>query len=118
MENAMNEEHRREHRAEPEAVVTVEDQVGGGPLGELVNITADGLMLLTDSEVETGSLFQMKLYGTTFDGTTIEFNVGAECVWSRNAGSPDRFWSGYHIIDASEEANDAIVKLLDHYSAT
>lgn len=118
MENAMPEEHRSHQRTKPEAVITIKNMVSGEPLGELVNITAEGLMLLTDEFIENGSIYQMVLYGTTFEGKQVEFNVGAECVWSRNAGTQDRFWSGYHIIDASQQAKEIIASLIEEYAVS
>ena len=85
-------------------------------IGELANITVEGLMIISDQEMSTNSIFQfcLELPETVHGQAKIE--LGVDCLWSRSAENLNRYWSGYQIIDASPEALKTIDALIGGYS--
>lgn len=95
--------------------IVIKDQITGKVFGELINITTEGLMIISDHEIETGSIFQLVLHlSEPVEGeTTIE--LGADCLWCRKVENFTRFWGGFQIIDASEKAISQIDILIEYF---
>lgn len=108
-------QQRKLQRHEISSTVTIEDMVTGSMVGELVNITAEGLMLITDHEMDTNSIFQFALHLPEAIEGGNRIALGVDCLWCRQAENFDRFWSGYQIIDASPAALRAIATLIARY---
>ncbi len=105
---------RKLERRELNEAVLIHDLINGGPFGELVNITAEGLMLITDREVETQAIFQMGLQLPEQLEGSDQLVIGADCLWCRRAENFHRYWAGFQIIDASDKALaqiDALIRL-------
>ena len=95
-----NQERRRLERHEVTSQVDAVDRITGQPVGRLVDIHSEGLMLITGSQVEVGNIYQLSLKK---DGG-IWLEVGVDCLWKNPANGEDRFWAGFRVIDASDEA--------------
>ncbi len=95
---------RKSSRKIVDEVLEVSDQITGTRLGRVVNISAEGLMLLTQEPIVAGSIYQLKMELPNTGGDdpqTIAF--GAEAVWTTEAGQPESFWTGFRIIDISSD---------------
>lgn len=112
----MSSQNRKLQRREIGRTVRIRDVITDARVGELVNITTEGMMIISDREVVTNSIFQLKLeLPEPIDGhDTID--VGVDCLWCRTADNFGRFWSGYQIIDASPEAISTIEALIANYA--
>lgn len=107
---------RKLERKELSQTITIEDTINGGVFGELVNITREGLMVMTDREIETQAIFQLALQlPETLHGSD-QLVLGADCLWCRRAENFYRYWAGFQIIDASEQALAQIDALIDLYA--
>ncbi|MCU7877424.1 MAG: PilZ domain-containing protein [Candidatus Thiodiazotropha sp. (ex. Lucinoma kazani)] len=84
-------------------VLVVADQITGSHIGRVVNISAEGLMLLSEEPVITGSVYQLDLILTSQVNDSNKISFGAEAVWCTEASQPDSFWSGFHIIDIGSD---------------
>jgi hypothetical protein len=95
---------RRLERRTISKSIKITDQMTGKAFGELINVTTEGLMIISDNEIETGSIFQLVLHldEPMEEETTIE--LGADCLWCRKVENFTRYWGGFQIIDASEKA--------------
>jgi hypothetical protein len=97
----------REQRQTPRTVVDqileVNDQVTGTSLGRVVNISAEGFMLLSEEPVITGSVYQLSLIAPQPSEMKEPIKFGAEVVWCTEASQPESYWSGFHIIDISND---------------
>jgi hypothetical protein len=112
----VSEQQRKLQRQQITTTVTIENVLTGTASGELVNITAEGLMMISDHEVDTNSIFQFALIlPEAIDGSR-RIELGVDCLWCRKAEIFDRYWSGYQIIDASPQALRAIEVLIDRYA--
>lgn len=107
---------RRLERKELNQSIVVLDTINGGVFGELVNVTTEGLMVMTDREIETQAIFQLALELPEPIKGAHQIVVGADCLWCRSAENFSRYWAGFQIIDASEQALTQLEVLLDLYA--
>lgn len=112
----MSEHNRRLERKELNATIGVRNVITNDVIGELVNLTIEGLMIISDREMDTNSIFQFQLLLPEAINGSDTLDIGVDCLWCRGAENFDRYWSGYQIIDASPEAVAAIETLLTQYS--
>ncbi len=112
----MSEHHRKHQRQELNTTILIRNAMNRDFIGELVNITVEGLMIISDQEMSTNSIFQFSLeLPEPINGMT-HIDLGVDCLWSRSAENVDRHWSGYQIIDASPEALETIDALISGYA--
>jgi hypothetical protein len=107
---------RRLERKELIQPIAVNDTINGGVFGELVNITTEGLMVMTDREIETQAIFQLALQLPEMMAGSDILVLGADCLWCRRAENFYRYWAGFQIIDASDHAVEQIEALINLYS--
>ena len=107
---------RKLERKEINQTIDVIDIINGGKFGELINITVEGLMVMTETEIPTQSIYQLsiKLPVELHGSNTVE--LGADCLWCRKDENFHRFWAGFQIIDASDTAVKQIEELIEAYS--
>ncbi|MES9939605.1 MAG: PilZ domain-containing protein [Candidatus Thiodiazotropha sp. 6PLUC2] len=97
---------RQTPRKVADQILELHDKVSGSSLGRLVNISAEGLMLLSQEPMITGSVFQLSLIDPQSKDKPTDFS--AEVVWCTEASQPDSYWSGFRIL---EIANDDILHI-------
>jgi hypothetical protein len=95
--------------------ISITNQLTGEAFGELINITTEGLMIISDEDIETGSIFQLVLNLAEPIDDEMSIELGADCLWCRKVENLTRFWSGFQIIDASEKAVQQIEALIDSF---
>lgn len=96
-------EKRKAPRKIANEVLEVFDQVTGTQLGRVVNISAEGLMLLSSEQFHIGSVFQVDLRLPRLIKGHSKISFGAEVVWTTQAAQPGSFWTGLRMIDISED---------------
>lgn len=111
----MSEYKRSRERKEINQVIPITDVINDREIGELINITVEGIMMISDENIETQSIFQysLKLPGPINGLETLE--IGVDCLWCRKAEDYSRYWAGFQIIDASAETIAVIENLIEHY---
>lgn len=106
---------RKLERFELNETITIDDVINGGRFGEVLNVTTEGLMVMTEKEIPTQSIYQLRLnLPVAINGSTI-IELGADCLWCRQTENFHRHWAGLHIIDASDEAMAQLEQLIEHY---
>ena len=96
-------DQRRYDRKAPSSVVPVIDALTGERMGQIGNLSPEGLMLIAQNFIEQGALFQIEFTLTDRDQQEHTFDVGAFCLWCSAAKSRDTFWAGFEIMDISEQ---------------
>jgi hypothetical protein len=96
-------EQRHSQRKVANEILIIADQIAGTQIGRVVNISAEGLMLLSDEPMVTGSVYQLDLILPNPKNDQEKIPFAAEAVWCTEASQPDSFWSGFHIIDIAAE---------------
>lgn len=102
-------EQRRAPRKPVGAGVVAIDVMTERPLGNLCNISANGLMLLGNREPVSGGVYQARLSLPGAAGTT---ELGLQEQWHEAATTPGQFWSGYRIIAIAKGQNGVLERWL------
>lgn len=88
------------------------DRNSNTPAGRLIDITTNGLMLMSESSFKQGDIFnlKMKLPDDIRQNTDIHFDV--KCMWSKTADNKDFFDSGFSFVNISDENVEIISSLI------
>ena len=105
----MSKEYRKNKRVKPNVNIEIFDVIVGTKLGEILNISRDGLLVASNKSVEIGEMFQTDW---TFSARGMKnIAVGLECLWAE-----DQFTNfslcGFHIIDISEDDQTILDRII------
>jgi len=96
--------------------VNVVNHRDGSILGRLVNITTEGLMLVSNEPLATDTLYQVVLPLPEKAGVEKQIELGMDCLWtSPTSPDADMYWTGCHIIDISDEMSGRLTALIDSF---
>lgn len=88
------------------------DAHSGDVLGELVNLSVDGLMIVSPKFIASGTLCQLRI-PLICSGASVEIHIGVESLWCEDANDSGAYWTGFQIIDIAPEHQailDAVVE--------
>lgn len=104
---------RSQKRIEVSEVIRVVDRQTGTTIGQLVNISEDGLMILSTEPVAENCIFQLSLEFSEDSENAAggPLPIGVESLWINSSGDQSQHWVGFYIIDISESDQQRI-KLL------
>jgi hypothetical protein len=91
-------EQRRAPRKRPNYIVNVTDTITGRPLGQLGNLSSNGMLLISQHTPRSEAIFQVCLPLPSHDGTSPTIEIGIQEQWHEPAATPGQIWSGYRII--------------------
>ncbi len=111
-------EKRKSARKIADEVLQVSDKITGTQIGRVVNISAEGLMLLSQEPIVMGSVYQLEMDIPEGGGDIKHVAFGAEAVWTTEATQPDSYWTGFRIIDISSEDVLSIDDLIMEWHST
>ena len=98
------EEMRKSERIDVTEVVRVIDKPSGEEIGQLVNISEEGIMIMGSQPIAENSIMQLSLVY----GDAPEMSIGVESLWSQSGSEDTNYWTGFYIIDISEEDQQRI----------
>jgi PilZ domain len=104
-------EMRSHERFEVSRVVHVTDLHTGHELGQLVNYSEQGIMIVGTQPVAENSVFQLSLLLEDADASQ-SIELGVESLWSNSTQDRSCCWTGFYIIDISEESQARLTTLL------
>lgn len=81
--------------------VKVMNQETGNVLGRVVDITADGLMLVVSSAIEVGRQFDFRIILPRMVEGKVDIVVKAEAVWCKQDTNPRYFKVGFRFENIS-----------------
>ncbi len=96
-------EMRSHSRADVSEVIRVLDRQTGTDLGRLVNISEEGFMLLGSQPVSENSVLQLSLEFESGENNTSPILIGVESLWCHSSNDQTQYWTGFYIIDISDE---------------
>ena len=98
-------DNRGQKRIEVSEVIRVVDRQTGSTIGQLVNISEDGLMLMGAEPVPENSIYQLSLEFAADSASAAggPVMVGVESLWCHSSSDQAQHWSGFYIIDISEQ---------------
>lgn len=82
-------------------------------LGNLVDISTKGIMVVSDKQVEPGKKYRLKMVlPDTLEGSKeVEFDV--ESRWCQNDANRDFYDTGFELLDPHSEFLDAVDRLVE-----
>jgi hypothetical protein len=110
----MDDERRLHTRHHIEVQLEVFDLHSGQRLGRIVDLSADGFMLFSDTLLAADELIACRLVTEQEIDGVCEITLGADCLWSRAGANGQSCWAGFHIIDLAEDQAAALETLLKH----
>ena len=91
------------------------DQETDQIIGHAVNISNEGILLISEKPIKTEVLFQLKMFlPEKFEGSRY-FEFSAVSKWSREDENPDFYNTGFHLNKVSTEAVQVIKRLIDKF---
>jgi hypothetical protein len=101
-------EMRKTERFDVTGVVRIIDKPTGRDIGQLVNISEEGIMIMGTEPIADNSIMQVTLvFDSSADGKP-EISIGVESLWSHTGGEDAKYWTGFYIIDISEQDRERI----------
>jgi len=91
------------------ANISIHDKIADKSMGTIGNLSETGFMLVTGNQIEIDSVFQLELEDNS-SGQKIQ--IGAVCLWNSETSTQQMFWSGFHIIDISSEAEEILKEIV------
>jgi len=95
--------------------IHVQDVNTGHNLGLAVNLSSEGIMLLTPEPIESNLVYQLELKlkkplrGHGF------LQIGVESMWCSSSNERNHYWAGFRVIDISLETIELIESLIDSW---
>ena len=91
------------------------DNESGANIGHLVDITTQGIMMISEEVIPAGKdfSFKMQLPATITGREEIRFN--ARCLWCKKDFNPDFYVSGYQINEITSQEVKTITALINAY---
>ena len=103
---------RRQERKKLSQPIHIHDVINDSNFGELVNVTTEGMMIMTKQAYKPSSIFQLELTLPMVLEDSDKLQLGADCLWCSDAQLPGRYWCGFYIIDISELALKQLEQLI------
>ena len=105
---------RGKRRRTLNGVVNIVNQMDEQILGRLVNVTTEGLMLVSPRSLATDTLYQVILALPEPVNGVQQIELGMDCLWtSPTDPTADMYWSGCHIIDISDTMLEHLTVLIE-----
>jgi hypothetical protein len=94
-------EHRRSKRKPPDQPIEVVNAMTGHVVGQIGNLSCDGMMLVANEPLRDDALYQFAFSLPDAGGEKNAIEVGMHEQWSEPGGA-NQHWGGFRIIDISE----------------
>jgi len=82
-------------------------------LGHLVNVTTEGIMLLSESPLAVDQDYRLNMAVPLGDGAVEEIELEARSVWTKADEDPHFYNTGFQITDAPDESMETISALIE-----
>lgn len=80
----------------------ITDVISGEALGQLVNLSGEGLMIASTCHIPCNTIRQIRVPLVKND-REVEIGVGVESLWCEHDSDSGMHWTGFQIIDISPE---------------
>jgi len=105
--NAQYSEQRRTRRVTIPGHPQILDANSGNVLGQLVNLSVDGLMSVSPRGIDGATVYQVRIALLVGD-QSVEIQLGIESLWCEDANESGAYWTGFQIIDVSPEHQEIL----------
>ncbi len=104
-------ERRKISRRKCNRLMTLVDRNTTKNIGSLVDISVEGILLLSNEPVELNRILQLTLELPEDLNGQKSISFGAESLWSEHVIAMKQYWTGFRIIDISAENIERIESL-------
>lgn len=107
-------EKRKHKRVAPSAEgwqAKLNDALTGQKLGEVVNLSPGGVMIMASKALEIESLYQVECLATGPNEGHGQFSAGVMVLWRAEANQKGSFWVGLKIIDIDPQSLECMSEL-------
>ncbi|MDE2155314.1 MAG: PilZ domain-containing protein [Xanthomonadaceae bacterium] len=97
-------EQRRARRKPVNFAAVVTDAITEQPFGQLGNLSATGMLLISPAAPNSEAIYQLRLPLPGSDGAQPQYiEAGVQEQWHEHAASAGKVWAGYRIIAIGED---------------
>jgi len=93
---------RRAPRKQPDKAVPVTDTMTGRVVGQLGNLSNEGMLLLAEHPMTDAAIYQLAFELRGPDGRVSPFEIGMQELWADPATASGQVWIGFRFIDIAE----------------
>ena len=111
-----NSDMRRYERRHLVFYLRVFDGMSNRVIGHIADISARGLMLITDDPVEVNENYRLRLRLPAELGEKEEILINATSRWCKPDVNPDFYITGFQLYDLSEELEEYLQRLVKEFS--
>jgi len=104
---------RRSMRKQVSEALAVTDCMGGGSLGRIGNLSAEGLMLISPRPVYERHVYQIRFPLPGVGASAPQLEAGIQCLWAEAASGDGAHWAGCQIVSISPEHQDLLEAWLE-----
>lgn len=105
----MSKEYRRNKRVKPNVNIDIFDVIIGTKIGEVLNVSRDGLLVASKTIITIGEMFQTEWHFSARGLRNI--SIGLECLWAENQYT-NLCLCGFFIIDISEDDQQILDRII------
>jgi hypothetical protein len=105
----MSKEYRKTKRVKPNVDIDIVDMIIGTKLGDVLNISSDGLLASCQSKIQVGEMFQTEWHFAARGMKSIA--VGLECLWAETQYT-NVCLCGFYIIDISQDDQNILDRII------
>lgn len=108
-------ERRKLQRQQLIYYLRVLDPESGTLLGHLVNITTEGIMLISEHSIETAKRFRLRMMLPRSIDDVSEIELKAQSVWCDRDINPAFFDTGFRLVDVGDKEKKIIENLIQNF---
>lgn len=97
-------ESRRARRRRVETRVEVVDVMTGELVGQVANVSENGLLMLARAPLGEDCLYQLRFSLPSREEGYIPVDVGAHLLWAREAAAAGQWWVGARFLSVTDES--------------
>ena len=86
-------------------------------MGYLVDISGDGIMVITQESVDPNTVFHLRMIFPAKIGGRRHLDFDAKSLWCRDDVKAGYYHSGLEFLDVSQEDRDTIELLIDEFGS-
>ena len=105
---------RRVARKRPDVSLRVTDAMTGEVVGQLGNLSMDGMMLIAQSPINEDALYQFTFQLPNSYGQLRPIEVGAHQLWADAPAVNGQAWIGFRFIDVAPDDEEVLANWLMH----
>jgi len=96
-------------------LLRVFDRNTGDAVGHLVDITTEGIRLLTDNPLKTGADYELNLDLSSIMNFEQRVVFDAHCIWQEQEFSSGSYNYGFKILKISKKGREIIEQLIEQF---